>query len=201
MSFEVVGGGGPPADGDPMADRIEVYTTRPDTLFGATYMVLAPENPLLASLAPDSWPAGTPRAWTGGAASPWTAITTYQDAIARKSDLDRQEAKKKTGVFTGAYAVNPANGAHLPIFIADYVLMGYGTGAIMAVPGQDIRDFEFAKAFGLPIIRTVQPPVDFPDDEAFTGSGPAINSSNREISLDGLDVAAAKDAHDRLVGR
>ena len=202
VSFEVAGGGGPPEDGGQVADRIEVYTTRPDTLFGATYMVLAPENPLLASLAPDGWPGGTPRSWTGGAASPWTAITAYQDAVARKSDLDRQEAKKKTGVFTGAYAVNPVNGVRLPIFIADYVLMGYGTGAIMAVPGQDIRDFEFAKAFGLPIVRTVQPPVDFPEDEAFTGSGPAINSANSEISLDGLDIAEAKTKMiDWLVGK
>ena len=174
------------------SERIEVYTTRPDTLFGATYAVLAPEHPLVDVIAADGWPAGTDPRWTGGAESPAQAVAAYRSRIASKSDLDRQETKEKTGVFTGAYAVNPVTGADLPIFTADYVLMGYGTGAIMAVPGQDTRDFEFATAFGLPVIRTVQPPDGFPEDEPYLGSGPAINSSNEEISLDGLDVAEAK---------
>ena len=176
------------------AQEIEVYTTRPDTLFGATYVVLAPEHPLVDDIAAAQWPVGTDPRWTAGAATPADAIAGYRAQAAVKTDLDRQETKEKTGVFTGGYAVNPANGSPLPIFIADYVLMGYGTGAIMAVPGQDTRDAEFALAFGLPVVRTVQPPADFPDDEAYTGAGPAINSANGEISLDGLDVAAAKTA-------
>ena len=123
---------------------IRVYTTRPDTLFGATYMVLAPEHPLVDQITtPDS---ATP--------SP-----TYREQAARKSDLDRTDlAKTKTGVFTGAYAINPVTGKPIPIWIADYVLMGYGTGAIMAVPGHDERDFAFAKTFDLPIVAVVMPP-------------------------------------------
>jgi len=175
-----------------ISDRIEVYTTRPDTLFGATYLVLAPEHALVDAVTATSWPAGTDTRWTGGAASPAQAVAGYRAAASRKSDLDRQESKEKTGVFTGAFAVNPVNGQQLPVFIADYVLMGYGTGAIMAVPAEDARDFEFATAFGLPIVRTVQPPADHPHDEAYTGEGPTINSANDEISLNGLDVAAAK---------
>ena len=173
---------------------IEVYTTRPDTLFGATYMVLAPEHPLVDVIATARWPERTDPRWTGGAETPVEAVAEYRREASLKSDLDRQENKEKTGVFIGAYAVNPANGADLPVFIADYVLMGYGTGAIMAVPAQDTRDWDFATAFGLPIIRTVQPPADHPDDQPFTGDGPAINSANLEISLDGLDVTAAKTA-------
>jgi leucyl-tRNA synthetase len=170
---------------------IEVFTTRPDTLFGATYMVLAPEHPLVDAIAPAAWPDGTDARWTGGAADPATAVADYRAAAARKSELDRQENKVKTGVFTGAYAENPVNGQRIPVFVADYVLMGYGTGAIMAVPGQDQRDWDFATVFGLPIIRTVAPTEGF-DGEAFTGDGPAINSANDEISLDGLGVAEAK---------
>ncbi len=173
-------------------ETIEVYTTRPDTLFGATYVVLAPEHPLVDAIAADEWPDGTNPLWTGSAATPAEAITNYRIQVAKKSDLDRQEFKEKTGVFIGTFAGNIANHAELPIFIADYVLMGYGTGAIMAVPGQDTRDSEFAQAFELPVIRTVQPPADFPADQAYTGSGAAINSANAEISLDGLDVPEAK---------
>jgi leucyl-tRNA synthetase len=107
--------------------------------------------------------------------------------------VERQtEHRDKTGVFTGSYATNPTTGQPIPVFVADYVLMGYGTGAIMAVPGQDERDWEFAEVFGLPIIRTVQPPEDF-TGEAYTGDGPAINSANDEISLDGLGVIEAKE--------
>ena len=171
---------------------VEVYTTRPDTLFGATYMVLAPEHPLVDEITSAAWPSDVDSRWTGGAATPAEAVAAYRLAASRKSELDRQENKDKTGVFTGAYAVNPVNGADLPIFIADYVLMGYGTGAIMAVPAQDTRDWDFATAFGLPIVRTVQPAVGHPEDAAFTGDGPAINSANDEISLNGKDVAAAK---------
>ena len=168
-------------------DAIEVFTTRPDTLFGATYMVLAPEHSLVDKLTAATWPEGTDERWTGGAATPAEAIAAYRVAASRKSELDRQENKDKTGVFTGAYATNPANDQQVPIFVADYVLMGYGTGAIMAVPGQDVRDWEFAEKFGLEIIRTVQPSEGF-DGKAFTGDGPAINSG----FLDGMDVAEAK---------
>jgi leucyl-tRNA synthetase len=179
--------------GDNGADKaIEVFTTRPDTVFGATYMVLAPEHPLVDEITADAWPAGTDERWTAGAATPAAAIAGYRLAASRKSDLDRQENKDKTGVFVGTYATNPANDAEIPVFIADYVLMGYGTGAIMAVPGQDQRDWDFATAFGLPIIRTVEPSEGFAG-EAFTGEGPAINSSQENgISLNGLDVDEAK---------
>lgn len=185
----------PDNDSGAVADGIEVYTTRPDTLFGATYMVLAPEHPLVDSITATAWPGGADARWTGGAATPAEAVAAYRLAASRKSDLERQQDagdRVKTGVFTGAFATNPVTGGALPVFIADYVLMGYGTGAIMAVPAEDPRDFEFATAFGLPIIRTVQPPADHPDDEAYTGPGPMINSANDEISLNGLDVASAK---------
>ncbi|MFF4229957.1 leucine--tRNA ligase [Streptomyces sp. NPDC001820] len=172
--------------------HITVFTTRPDTLFGATYMVLAPEHGLIDSIVPAEWPQGANEAWTGGAATPAEAVSAYRKQAQTKSDVERQtEHKDKTGVFTGAYALNPVTGERIPVFVADYVLMGYGTGAIMAVPGQDERDWEFAEAFDLPIIRTVRPPDGW-EGEAFTGQGPAINSSNDEISLDGLDVAEAK---------
>lgn len=174
--------------------RVTVFTTRPDTLFGATYMVLAPEHGLIDSILPDEWPQEVQGkdAWTGGAATPAAAVAAYRKQAQTKSDVERQtEHKDKTGVFTGAYALNPVTGKRIPVFVADYVLMGYGTGAIMAVPGQDERDWEFAEAFGLPIVRTVQPPEGW-EGEAFTGQGPAINSSNDEISLDGLGVTEAK---------
>ncbi len=166
---------------------IEVFTTRPDTLFGATYVVLAPEHPLVEQLAADAWPAEVDPRWTGGASTPAEAIAVYRTAVQSKTDLERQENKEKTGVFTGSYASNPVNGARVPVFIADYVLMGYGTGAIMAVPAQDARDWEFATAFGLDIVRTVAPPKGF-DGEAFTGDGVAINSD----FLNGMGVAEAK---------
>jgi leucyl-tRNA synthetase len=173
-------------------ERITVFTTRPDTLFGATYMVLAPEHGLVDSIVPAEWPQGVKEAWTGGSATPAEAVSAYRKQAQTKSDVERQtEHKDKTGVFTGAYAVNPVTGTRIPVFVADYVLMGYGTGAIMAVPGQDERDWEFAEAFELPIIRTVRPPEGW-EGEAYTGRGPAINSSNDRISLDGLDVPEAK---------
>jgi len=148
-----------------------VFTTRPDTLFGATYCVLAPEHELVAQIT---------------TADQKAAIEAYQDAAARKSDLERTDlAKEKTGVFTGAYAINPVNGAKTPIWIADYVLAGYGTGAIMAVPGHDSRDWEFAKQFNLPIIEVVQG-GDI-EKEAYTGDGAHVNSD----FLNGLNNEAA----------
>ncbi|MBO3737236.1 leucine--tRNA ligase [Actinoplanes sp. NEAU-H7] len=168
---------------------IKVFTTRPDTLFGATYMVLAPEHELVERITPAAWPEGTHAVWTGGHESPTKAIAAYRAAAAAKTDEERTaDGKVKTGVFTGAYATNPVNGARIPVFVADYVLAGYGTGAIMAVPGQDERDWAFAEVFELPIIRTVKAPEGF--EGAFTGDGPAINSD----WLDGKEVAEAKAA-------
>jgi len=155
--------------------KIRVYTTRPDTLFGATYMVLAPEHELVDVIA-------TEQARPG--------VEEYRAAAARKSELERTELQKeKTGVFTGAFATNPANGAAIPVWIADYVLAGYGTGAIMAVPAQDERDWDFAKAHDLSIVRTVRPPEDFADG-AYTGEGTVINSG----FLNGLSTSDAKTA-------
>ncbi|MBI1375386.1 MAG: leucine--tRNA ligase [Phycisphaera sp.] len=147
-------------------ETIRVYTTRPDTLFGATYMVLAPEHPLVDELVADEWPEGTPESWKGGAKSeirnPKSAIAAYRAEAEARSDVDRMaETKTKTGVFTGATAINPVNGQAIPIWIADYVLMGYGTGAIMAVPAHDQRDMEFAKRFRLPIKPVVMPSDDW----------------------------------------
>src|ERR1700756_2411848 len=141
--------------------KIRVFTTRPDTLYGATYMVLAPEHSLVDLIVTEEQ---------------WPAVRDYRERTARKSDLERTElAKEKTGVFTGAHAVNPANQEKIPIWIADYVLLGYGTGAIQAVPAHDERDLEFARKFDLPIRQVVQPPGD-EDAIGFVGAGVAINS-------------------------
>ncbi|HEX7010647.1 MAG TPA: leucine--tRNA ligase, partial [Phycisphaeraceae bacterium] len=192
---------------------ITVFTTRPDTLFGATYMVLAPEHPLVEAIT-------TPEQYH--------EVNQYRQQAQSRSDVDRQaQAKAKTGVFTGAYAINPVNNAKIPIWIADYVLMGYGTGAIMAVPAHDERDFEFAKQFGLPIKAVVMPPDSWlrhqseqlPEEpggtmaceletierirqryleapgsfpEAYTGEGQGVNSANEEVSLNGLPTPQAK---------
>ena len=152
---------------------ITVFTTRPDTLFGATYMVLAPEHPLVSSIAsPEQLP----------------AVSAYIQACASKSDMDRGDLNKdKSGVFTGAFAINPVNSQKIPVWIADYVMMGYGTGAIMAVPAHDDRDLAFATKFNLPVIQVVQPP-DNSDWQGFTDDGTAVNSG----FLDGLTTAAAK---------
>lgn len=168
---------------------IEVFTTRPDTLFGATYMVLAPEHALVDAIVADAWPADVDARWTGGATDPAAAVAAYRAAIAAKSDLERQESKEKTGVFTGAYATNPVNGQQVPVFIADYVLLGYGTGAIMAVPAHDGRDHEFATAFGLPIVEVIGSEQGVAD-AAYTGDGPIVNSD----FLDGMRVDEAKTA-------
>jgi len=153
-------------------EKLRVFTTRPDTLFGATYMVLSPEHPWVAMLTADDRR---------------EAVEAYRAEAAGKSERDRQISREKTGVFTGTHATNPATGKPIPIWIADYVMMGYGTGAIMAVPGQDERDWEFAEKFDLPIIRTVQVPDGW-EAKAYTGEGVAINSS----FLDGMGVAEAK---------
>jgi leucyl-tRNA synthetase len=163
--------------------KIIVFTTRPDTLFGATYMVLAPEHPLVDEIT-------TP--------PKRSAVGKYRDEAARKSDLERTElAKKKTGVFTGAFAINPVNGEQIPVWIADYVLISYGTGAIMAVPAHDERDFEFATQFSLPIRTVVKPPDDWLKQtkstlaklsEAFVGDGKAVNSGQ----FDGLTTPEFK---------
>ncbi|MEO8851832.1 MAG: leucine--tRNA ligase [Allobranchiibius sp.] len=172
---------------------VEVFTTRPDTIFGATYMVLAPEHELVDAIVPAAWPAQTDERWTGGAADPATAVAEYRRVASRKSDLERQvDDKTKTGVFTGVSATNPVTGRPVPVFIADYVLMGYGTGAIMAVPAEDPRDWDFAKKFGLPHVRTVQPAEGHDDDSAYTGAGAMINSANDRVSLNGKDVQDAK---------
>jgi leucyl-tRNA synthetase len=153
-------------------DGFTVFTTRPDTLFGATYCVLAPEHPLVDAIT-------TP--------AQRDAVEAYRQAAARKSDLERTDlAKEKTGAFTGAMAVNPANGEAIPVWIADYVLATYGTGAVMAVPAHDQRDWEFARAMGLPIRRVLEG-GDL-DEAAFTGDGAHVASG----PLDGLDNAAAK---------
>ncbi|HEY2669201.1 MAG TPA: leucine--tRNA ligase [Rugosimonospora sp.] len=177
------------------AGPVRVFTTRPDTVFGATYLVLAPEHELVDALTPNVWPVDTRQVWTGGHDTPGEAVSAYRRFAAAKTDEERAaDAKEKTGVFTGAYATNPVNGAQIPVFVADYVLAGYGTGAIMAVPGQDERDWEFAEVFDLPIVRTVQPSEGF-DGKAYTGDGPAINSSSpQSLSLDGMEVAGAKRA-------
>jgi leucyl-tRNA synthetase len=161
------------------AEPIRVFTTRPDTLFGATYMVLAPEHKFVVAVTTDAQRA---------------AVRNYQADVSKKSDLERTElAKEKTGVFTGGYALNPVNGHKIPIWIADYVLASYGTGAIMAVPGHDTRDFEFATRFNLPIVQVVEPPVGT-DWRGYVGEGVAINSASSEISLNGLPTEEAKRA-------
>ncbi len=191
---------------------IEVFTTRPDTLFGATYMVLAPEHSLVDQfVSPASghieWPAGTPSEWTGGYATPADAVRAYRRDAQSKTDVDRQvESREKTGVFLGVYATNPINDTQIPVFIADYVLMGYGTGAIMAVPSGDQRDFEFARKFNLSIIATQQPPATWFADrgiepslecdswpEAYIGEAEHVQSSRADgaLTLDGLDKADA----------
>ncbi|ROL56357.1 leucine--tRNA ligase [Bacteroidetes/Chlorobi group bacterium Naka2016] len=165
---------------DGREDVITVFTTRPDTLFGATYMVLAPEHPLVPLITRPENKA---------------AVENYIRESALKTDLERTDlSKEKTGVPTGAFAINPATKKKIPIWIADYVLLHYGTGAIMAVPGHDERDFEFAKKFELPIVQVVKPLEGEWDisSSAFVEDGVNINSSNEEVSLDGLPTEEAK---------
>jgi leucyl-tRNA synthetase len=158
---------------DKHEQKIRVFTTRPDTLYGGTFLVLAPEHSLVDLIVTEER---------------WPAVRDYREKTARKSDLERAElTKEKTGVFTGAYATNPANEQKIPIWIADYVLLGYGTGAIGGVPAHDERDLEFAKKFDLPIVEVVQPPGDEPT-LGFVGEGTAINSP----IINGLTTAEAK---------
>ncbi len=158
-------------------EPVTVFTTRPDTLFGATFFVIAVDAPLAAEVVTDAQREG---------------FESYRHEVQRTTEIERlTEGREKTGVFLGVHAVNPVTGSDIPVYAADYVLADYGTGAIMAVPGQDQRDYDFAVKFGLPIVRTVQPSEGFAG-EAYIGDGPAINSSNDEVSLDGLDVHKAK---------
>ena len=157
---------------DVEGNDITVFTTRPDTLFGATYMVLAPEHPLVSTIT---------------SAPQRESVDAYVSACASKSDMERGLDKEKTGVDTGAFAINPVNGKKIPVWIADYVMMGYGSGAIMAVPAHDTRDFEFAQKFDLPILQVVRPPGD-QDWQGCTDPGTAINSG----FLDGLKTKDAK---------
>jgi len=157
------------------SDSVRVFTTRPDTVFGATYMVLAPEHPIVDSITINAQR---------------NDVREYQSASKLKSDLERGIDVDKTGVFTGGYVVNPATGKDIPVWIADYVLMGYGTGAIMAVPGHDERDHAFAKKFNLPIIEVVS--GGDVDAAAYVDEGVAVNSANDSISLNGLATVEAK---------
>src|SRR6201747_1626080 len=160
-------------------EPVAVFTTRPDTLFGATFFVVAADAKLADELcAPEQR----------------EAFDAYRDEVRRATDIDRLSTERpKTGVFLGRHATNPANGERIPVWAADYVLADYGTGAIMAVPGQDQRDWDFARKFDLPIVPTVQPPDGW-EGEAYNGEGPAINSANDEVSLNGMGVAEAKRA-------
>jgi len=186
VDFEVSGGQSPKAGTVP--ERIRVFTTRPDTLFGATYMVLAPEHPLVGKITTSEQK---------------KSVDAYVEQAARKTDLQRTDlAKDKTGVFTGAFAINPVNQKPIPIWIADYVLISYGTGAIMAVPAHDERDFEFAKKFKLPIVEVVSDPsggqspkAGTVPDRAFTGVGKCVNSKTPDGSflIDGLSSDVAKE--------
>jgi len=165
---------GAEVDFDIQGHKVTVFTTRPDTLFGANYLVLAPEHPLVVEIASEEQQA---------------EVDGYIATCAAKSDLERGDLNKhKSGVFTGAYATNPVNGEQIPVWIADYVMMGYGTGAIMAVPAHDERDFEFAQKFHLPIIQVVQPVHADTDWQGYTDAGTAVNSG----FLDGLPTAEAK---------
>jgi leucyl-tRNA synthetase len=178
------------------AGGIDVFTTRPDTLFGATFLVLSPEHPLVDLLTTHEQR---------------NAVQAYCAQAATQQDNERQDdTKEKTGVFTGATATNPVNGAHIPIYVADYVLMGYGTGAIMAVPSGDQRDFEFARAYNLPIVATAMPPESWCEQHgiahssdcttwpcAFTGDGVYIDSANDSVSLNGL--TSIEEASTRIV--
>jgi leucyl-tRNA synthetase len=217
------------ADG---SKTVEVFTTRPDTLYGATYVVLAPEHPLIDGLVAEAWPDGTPEAWRypqgrdddqsragarvvpgataapsadQGAWRPADAVAAYRGVAARRSDRQRTAESAKSGVFTGSYVINPITAEPLPVFVADYVLMGYGTGAIMAVPAHDQRDLDFAREFGLPVRAVVDPPAgwlaghgispgtpaaDWP--EAFAGDGEYRSAPGPQLA--GLDLRAAVEA-------
>lgn len=197
VNFQVEAGQGP------QPQTLQVFTTRPDTLFGATFMVISPEHPLVGAedcadaelQVPDAWPEGTRPEWTGGYATPREAVAAYRAQASAKSDSERTaetDFTEKTGVFTGIFGTNPVNSSLVPIFVADYVLMGYGTGAIMAVPAHDERDHAFARKFNLDIIQTISGPDGLNvQTEPWTGDGVIENSANNEISLNGLGKAEA----------
>ena len=150
------------ADGEAKGEKIKVFTTRPDTIFGVTFLTIAPEHELLEKLSTDLTR---------------EKLEEYKKKSLKKSEIERQENKEKTGIFTGSYAINPANGKKIPIWVSDYVLGGYGEGAVMAVPAHDERDFEFAKKFGLDIIKVVEKPEDMADDDScYHGEGITVNS-------------------------
>ena len=150
------------ADGEAKGEKIKVFTTRPDTIFGVTFLTIAPEHELLEKLSTDLTR---------------EKIEEYKKESLKKSEIERQENKEKTGIFTGSYAINPANGKKIPIWVSDYVLGGYGEGAVMAVPAHDERDFEFAKKFGLDIVKVVEKPEDMADDDScYHGEGAMVNS-------------------------
>src|SRR5581483_1001123 len=168
---------GEPIDGDDGDLTITVFTTRPDTLYGATYMVLAPEHPLVDRITPSAHR---------------ETVEAYRTQCAAKSERERMaEAKDKTGVFIGAYAINPVNDEEIPIYIADYVLMGYGTGAIMAVPAHDERDFEFAKKFKLPIRAVVMPPDSWLKEQVVAYSKAKLGTIPAEINVGGQTIRLA----------
>ena len=170
ISFEVAG-----VTGGVASKMIKVFTTRPDTVFGATFLVLAPEHPMVKDLVTDDTR---------------EKVDKYRTETLKKSEIERQENKEKTGVFTGSYAINPGTGEQIPIWISDYVLMGYGEGAIMAVPAHDERDFEFAKKFDLPIKKVIEKPESSKDDdECYNGEGKLVNSGH----LNGTDTSAARE--------
>lgn len=197
VNFQVEAGQGP------QPQTLQVFTTRPDTLFGATFMVISPEHLLVGTedcadaelQVPDAWPEGTRPEWTGGYATPREAVAAYRAQASAKSDSERTaetDFTEKTGVFTGIFGTNPVNSSLVPIFVADYVLMGYGTGAIMAVPAHDERDHAFANKFNLDIIQTISGPDGLDvQTEPWTGDGVIENSANSEISLNGLGKAEA----------
>ena len=196
--FEVI-----KSDSDEVAARLEVFTTRPDTLFGATFMVVAPQHPIVNvdsgddCLVPSAWPAETPAEWKGADPSLEIreAVSTYVAESSNRTAQQKREEREKTGVFAGLQAVNPVSGERIPVFIADYVSMDYGTGAIMAVPAHDERDYEFAHKYGIAVVRVVEPSsgVDIPE-ECFTGEGVSVNSPASGSSVFEINAQPTTDA-------
>ncbi len=189
---------------DDVADTLSVFTTRPDTLFGATFMVVAPGHPLVdlgsdTCLVPRDWPMDVPNVWKGDHPSVGIqeTIGAYQEA-AKKKEMSREEEKDKTGVFTGFYGRNPVNGVRIPVFIADYVSMGYGSGAIMAVPAHDDRDHAFAKKYGLEIVEVVKAP-EGADEQCYTGNGISINSPTQGESPFGMTGKTTPEAKAAII--
>jgi len=188
---------------DEVATRLDVFTTRPDTLFGATFMVVAPEHPIVDvgdgddCLVPSVWPAETRREWKGADSSLEirAAVSAYLDEASNRTAQQEREEREKTGVFAGIYALNPVTGGSIPIFIADYVSMDYGTGAIMAVPAHDERDYEFAVKYGIDVVRVVEaPPGAEADGECFAGEGVSVNSpsgGSSQFEINGQSTAEA----------